>query len=59
MGLDDRIENTAEKAGGKVKETAGDATGNENLKTEGKVDQAKADVKNVGEDVKDKLKGDH
>lgn len=59
MGLDDRIENTAEKAGGKVKEAAGDATGNENLKTEGKVDQAKADVKNVGEDVKDKLKGDH
>lgn len=58
MGLDDRIENTAEKTGGKVKEAAGHATGNDDLKAEGKVDQAKADVKNAGEDVKDSLKRD-
>jgi uncharacterized protein YjbJ (UPF0337 family) len=58
MGLDDRIENTAEKTGGKVKEAAGNATGNEDLRAEGKVDQAKADVKNAGEDVKDSLKRD-
>lgn len=59
MGMDDRIENAAEKAGGKVKEGVGHATGNEKLEAEGHVDQAKADVKNAGEDIKDSLHKDH
>ncbi|WP_434810918.1 CsbD family protein [Microbacterium sp. bgisy189] len=53
MGLDDKIKNTAEDLGGKSKEAAGKVTGNENLEAEGKADQAKADLKQAGEKVKD------
>ena len=56
MGLDDKIENTAEKLGGKGKEAAGEATGNESLKAEGQGDQAKSDLKQAGEKVKDAFK---
>ncbi len=56
MGLDDKIENTAEKLGGKGKEAAGEATGDESLKAEGKGDQAKSDLKQAGEKVKDAFK---
>jgi uncharacterized protein YjbJ (UPF0337 family) len=45
MGLGDKIENAAEKAGGKGKEAAGAATGDESLRTEGQADQAKGDLK--------------
>jgi uncharacterized protein YjbJ (UPF0337 family) len=36
-----------------VKETAGKAVGNEHLEAEGKADQTKAGLKDVGEKVKD------
>jgi len=58
MGLGDKIENAAEKAGGKGKEAAGNATGDENLKAEGKADQAKGDLKQAGEKAKDAFKKD-
>jgi len=58
MGLDDKIENAAEKLGGKGKETAGDATGDESLRAEGKGDQAKGDLKQAGEKVKDAFRKD-
>jgi uncharacterized protein YjbJ (UPF0337 family) len=53
MGTDDKIRNTAEDLGGKAKEAAGKATGNEKLEAEGHLDQAKAGAKQAGEDVKD------
>ena len=53
MGLDDKIGNKAEEAAGKVKEQVGDATDNERLEAEGKVDQTEANLKKAGEDVKD------
>jgi uncharacterized protein YjbJ (UPF0337 family) len=56
MGTDDKIENSAENAKGKVKEGVGDATGNDRLKAEGKGDQVKADIKQAGEKVKDAFK---
>lgn len=56
MGLDDKIENAAEKLGGKGKEAAGKASGDESLETEGQMDQAKADLKQAGEKVKDAFK---
>lgn len=56
MGIDDKISNAGEKAAGKVKETSGKATGDESQETEGKVDQAKADLKDAGEKVKDAFK---
>jgi uncharacterized protein YjbJ (UPF0337 family) len=56
MGADDKIRNTAEQAKGKIKEATGAAKGDEQLEAEGKGDQAKADLKNAGEKVKDAFK---
>lgn len=53
MGLGDKIKNKAQEASGKVKETVGDATNNENLQAEGLKDQAAAKAKQAGEAVKD------
>ncbi|WP_447946011.1 CsbD family protein [Microbacterium lacticum] len=56
MGLDDKIKNAAEDLGGKAKEVFGKVTGNEKLEAEGEAQQAKADVKKAGENVKDAFK---
>ncbi|WP_104169043.1 CsbD family protein [Arthrobacter sp. SX1312] len=53
MGLDDKIGNAAQKLGGQGKEAAGNATGDESLKAEGRSDQAKGDLKQAGEKIKD------
>ncbi|MBT2548034.1 CsbD family protein [Arthrobacter sp. ISL-65] len=58
MGLDDKIKNAADKVSGKGKETAGEATGDESLRAEGKGDQAKSDLKQAGEKIKDVFKKD-
>jgi uncharacterized protein YjbJ (UPF0337 family) len=55
-GIED-IKNAAEKASGKVKETVGNATDNDRLKTEGQTDQAKASAKQGVTDVKDAAHG--
>jgi uncharacterized protein YjbJ (UPF0337 family) len=56
MGIDDKIENTSDKAAGKVKEGVGRATDDERLEAEGHTDQAKANVKQAGEKIKDAFK---
>ncbi|WP_371483700.1 CsbD family protein [Kitasatospora sp. NBC_00315] len=56
MSTDDKIQNTADKAKGKAKETVGKAVGNERLEAEGKGDQVKGDLKQAGEHVKDAFK---
>lgn len=56
MGIVDKAKNTAEKLTGQAKEAVGDATNNDELKAEGKKDQAKGSVKNAVEDVKDVFK---
>lgn len=56
MGTDDRAENTGEDLKGKAKEAWGKVTDDERLEAEGKGDQAKADLKNAAEDVKDAFK---
>jgi uncharacterized protein YjbJ (UPF0337 family) len=53
MGTKDRASNRAQDAKGRVKEAAGSLTGNRDLKNKGKTDQAKAAMKNTGEDLKD------
>lgn len=53
MGIGDKAKHAAEDAAGHVKEGVGKATDNEKLEAEGKVDQAKADLKKAGDDVKD------
>jgi len=56
MGIADKAKNTAQDLAGKAKEVAGDVTNNDELKAEGKKDQAAADVKQAGENVKDAFK---
>jgi uncharacterized protein YjbJ (UPF0337 family) len=53
MGIDDKVKNAAQEAKGKIKEGFGDLTDNPRLEAEGKADQAAANVKQAGEDVKD------
>ena len=56
MGLDDKISNNAEDAKGKAKEAVGRATNDKELENQGKGDQAKSDLKNAGEKIKDAFK---
>ncbi len=56
MAFDDKVDNKAEEVGGKVKEGVGKATDDERLEAEGKADQAKADLKQAGEKIKDAFK---
>ncbi|MFI6509231.1 CsbD family protein [Streptosporangium sp. NPDC050855] len=53
MGTDDKISNKAEELGGKLKEGAGRATGDERLEAEGRTDQSESHLKQAGEKVKD------
>ena len=53
MGLDDKAGNEATDLKGKVKESAGKATGDDSMANEGKADQGEAKVKKAGEHVKD------
>lgn len=58
MGADDKIKAAGEKLSGKSKEAAGKLTGDERLEAEGKMEQAKSDLKTAGEKVKDAFKKD-
>ena len=55
MGGTDKIRNAAQEAKGQVQETAGRVTGNEDLEAKGQTEQAEANIKQTGEDVKDAL----
>ncbi len=56
MGLADKAKNKAEEVKGQGKETAGKATDDDQLKAEGKADQAKGNIKQAGEKIKDTFK---
>lgn len=56
MGLGDKISNKAEELKGQAKETTGKATGDRELEAEGHGDQAKSNIKQVGEKIKDVFK---
>jgi uncharacterized protein YjbJ (UPF0337 family) len=47
---------SVDKAKGRVKEAAGDLTGDRDMKNEGKVDKAEGHVKDAADDVADKAK---
>ena len=57
MSDTDKISNKAEELKGRVKENVGDAIDNEQMQGEGKIDQAKGNLKQAGEKVKDAVKG--
>jgi uncharacterized protein YjbJ (UPF0337 family) len=46
-----------DEAKGRTKEAAGDLTGDDKLKREGKVDRAMSTIKDKADDVADKVKG--
>ncbi len=56
MSNEDKISNKFDELAGKGKETAGKATDNPDLEAEGQGDQAKSNLKQAGEKVKDILK---
>lgn len=51
----DKAKNKVQEATGQVKETAGKATGDDQLRAEGKADQTKGNLKQAGEKIKDAL----
>ncbi|MHA3019997.1 CsbD family protein [Mycobacterium sp. BMJ-28] len=53
MGVGDKASNKIEDLGGKAKEAVGRATNDRDTENEGKVDQAKAGIKDAVEKVKD------
>ncbi|MCA1821939.1 MAG: CsbD family protein [Pseudonocardia sp.] len=56
MGLGDKIDNKAEEMKGEGKEAIGQATDDDELKAEGQMDQAKGNIKQAGEKIKDAFK---
>src|ERR1700689_4948917 len=56
MSTADKANNKAEEVKGKVKETTGQAVGNDRLEAEGVADQTKGNLKQAGEKVKDAAK---
>ena len=58
MGDDDKMANKKDELWGKGKEAVGDATGDDELKSQGQFDQTKANLKQAGEKVKDAFSHD-
>lgn len=56
MGMSDKAQHKAEEARGKAKEKAGEATRDDNLKSQGERDQSKANLKQAGDKAKDAFK---
>ena len=56
MSTADKARNKIDETAGKAKEKSGKATGDRSLENEGRKDQAKADVKQAGEKLKDAVK---
>ena len=56
MGTADKAENKIDEMAGKAKVAAGDATNDPDLQAEGHGQQASANAKQAGEDIKDALR---
>jgi uncharacterized protein YjbJ (UPF0337 family) len=52
----DKAKNSVEDVAGKAKEALGKASGDKDTENEGRTDQAKSDLKDAGENVKDAFK---
>lgn len=56
MSALDKAKNKVEDLGGQAKEATGKITGDKDTEAEGKADQTKAGLKDVGEKIKDVFK---
>ncbi|MFI7441645.1 CsbD family protein [Nonomuraea indica] len=53
MGTEDKFSHKAEELKGRAKENIGEATGDEELRAEGRADQTEGGLKQAGEKLKD------
>jgi uncharacterized protein YjbJ (UPF0337 family) len=53
MATEDKLNNKADELEGRAKRTVGEATGDEELRTEGQTEKVKANLKQAGEKIKD------
>jgi uncharacterized protein YjbJ (UPF0337 family) len=56
MSANDKAKNKVDDLAGKAKEKMGQASGDRSTENEGKADQAKSNLKDAGEKVKDAFK---
>lgn len=56
MSLGDRIHNAAERLYGKGKKAAGEASGSDRMRAEGKARAVRADLKQAGEKIRHAFK---
>ena len=56
MSFADKVKNQIQSLSGKAKQRAGGATGDRDLQAQGDAEQAKGDLKQAGEKVKDAFK---
>ncbi len=56
MSAEDKIKNKVEELRGKGKEAVGRATDDPDLEAEGRADQARGNIKQAGEKIKDVFK---
>ena len=56
MSGSDKASNKIDEVGGKAKEAVGKVTGDKSTENEGKLDQAKSNLKDAGEKIKDAFK---
>jgi len=56
MATEDKAAHKATEVKGKIKEGVGDATDDQELQAEGQADQAKGNLKQAGDKVKDAFK---
>jgi uncharacterized protein YjbJ (UPF0337 family) len=57
MSFANKFSNKVQELRGRIKRGTGDLTGNRRLQTEGRTDEAGADLKQAGEKVKDAFRG--
>jgi uncharacterized protein YjbJ (UPF0337 family) len=53
MAIDDKAEHQGQDLKGRAKEAVGSVTGDDDLKSEGRADQAESSVKKAGDKLKD------
>jgi uncharacterized protein YjbJ (UPF0337 family) len=53
MGFDDKADNKGQDLKGRAKEATGSITGDDEMKNEGRADQAESSAKQAGEKAKD------
>jgi uncharacterized protein YjbJ (UPF0337 family) len=57
MSLADKFRNKVQELRGRIKRNTGEVTGNRRLQAEGRADEVKSNLKQVGEKIKDAFRG--